>query len=264
MKEANTNSAASGVTPGVLLKAAREEQGLSVVDIAARLCLNVQFVEDIERDDYSQMSARVYARGHVLSYANLLGIPESQILPALVNVNMHFEPVKTQAPVENEHPIPIYQSPEGSSQSRSSLLLWISVLVLIILIGLVVLWWKGPSAVDLKSPNGGARSTEVDIQPQNQNTAPAAPAAAPETNQPATAPLPPPASTSTTAPADQATQPAPVSAPAPTPAPASSQTEEQNVVQPSELRDNNNSADQSSSVALPPPTSTKLKKHRTN
>lgn len=256
MKDTNANSAeqgASGATPGVILKAAREEQGWSAVDVATRLCLNVQYIEDIERDDYSHMSARVYARGHVLAYAHLLGIPESQILPALVNVNMHFEPLKVPSvSKENEQSIPIYQTIE-SRQSRPGVLLWVSVLVLIILVGLVLMWWKG--SLENKASNGqAAKSTEVNIQPQN-TASPGAPAPAPAASEKAAPPLPPPASS-------DAAQPGPgISAPSSTPADsgtsANPPAQDQTAVQPSEIRDTHNSNDsQAPSVNLPPPTST--------
>ena len=81
MIEPTLNSTPSGTTPGTLLKTVRQEKGISVVDVAARLCLSAQFIEDIEHDDYSRMSARAYARGYIMSYAQLLGIPQAQILP---------------------------------------------------------------------------------------------------------------------------------------------------------------------------------------
>jgi cytoskeleton protein RodZ len=201
MKDSNTNSpAASGVTPGVILKEMRERQGLSVVDAASRLCLSVQFVEDIERDDYSQMSARVYARGHIISYAHLLGVPESEILSALANTNMKFAPPKNPIPSNEQRSIPIYQSTE-TSQQHSGLILWGSILVLMIVIGLVMLWWKGPtSAAENKaiSANANQNSTEIPVKPETPKTVtpPAIQTSAPA---PALVPgaIPPPASTST-------------------------------------------------------------------
>lgn len=227
MKENSTNSAAivaSGMTPGILLKTARQEQGLSVVDVASRLCLSVQFIEDIERDDYSHMSAKVYARGHVLSYAHLLGVPESQVVSSLINVSMEFAPIKNNVAIDNERAIPIYQ-PMEASQQRSSLMIWGSILVLIILIGLVLMWWKGPSAPEAKTPTA-APQTAISIQPQS---------AAPR-------PAPAPTSTSVPMPAPNNNSASSSAAPLPAPVPSSAkqQPREQTALQPTEFRNGNN------------------------
>ncbi len=149
MIEPTLNSTPSGTTPGTLLKTVRQEKGISVVDVAARLCLSAQFIEDIEHDDYSRMSARAYARGYIMSYAQLLGVPQSQILPTLNNVSMDFAPPKNTLKLD-ERSNPVYQ-PVESHRPHSNVLLWISIFVIIILIGLVVMWWKGPSAPSGKS-----------------------------------------------------------------------------------------------------------------
>lgn len=156
------NPASNSITPGVLLKNAREEKGMSVVDVAARLCLSVQFIEDIEQDDYSHLSASTYARGYVRSYAYLLGIPEQTILAALDNAHMEFTPPKNLLPLENESRIPITQ-PSENSHPRSSLLRWGSFLVVLIIAGLVVMWWRGPA--NQNTPTASTMMTNVSIQP---------------------------------------------------------------------------------------------------
>jgi cytoskeleton protein RodZ len=230
MNEPTMNHSPSETTPGALLKRVRHEKNLTVVDVASRLCLSAQFVEDIEQDNYSRMSARTYARGYILSYAHFLGIPESKILPTLANVEMNFAPPKNLIALENEKSS-IYQPVEPAAKSRSNVMLWISIFVIIILIGLVVLWWRGPSA-PVPSPNGG--STQVPIQPQSTAPAPAAPAqaSAPATPKPA-APANPInlAPTQPALPAPTATVPA---APAPVRKPQA--PNDQSVVQPSDLR----------------------------
>lgn len=249
MKETNTYSAikeaAAGATPGTLLKAARQEQGLSVVDMAARLCLSVQVIEDMERDDYSHMSAKVYARGHVISYAHLLGIPEARIVTALANVRMEFEPVKaTGVSLDNEKSIPIYQ-PLESSQQRSGLMLWGSILVLVILIGLVLMWWRGP----VTPPAPSSKVTPVVVTPASDSTV------SPPPQQPL------PAAAPATAPAAPVVKTVPV-VPMPLPAPTTTphaQPANKSVLQPSEFRDakrpppGSTVVSSDSSADLPPP-----------
>jgi len=211
-----TSMASSGDTPGKLLKIAREEKGMSVIDVASRLCLSAQFIEDIERDDYSHMSARAYARGYVVSYANLVGVPEAKILSAIANVQMEFTSAKNAVTIDNDKSVPIYHTTE-SSQQRSSLLLWGTILVLIILIGLVVMWWKGPSMPTNKSDT--TQPTPVSIQPQTSAPAPTAPPAAltpPASSRPPAAPTPPAANDQSVMQPSEVKNPAPaVALPAP-------------------------------------------------
>jgi cytoskeleton protein RodZ len=260
-------------TPGALLKAAREEQGLSVVDVAARLCLSVQFIEGIERDDYSQMSARAYARGYVMSYAHLLKIPEEDIAPALNSVPMEFAPPPNTIVLDSEHAVPIYESVE-SPQRRSGMLLWSSIIVLIVLIGLVIMWWRGPaSPVAGLKPDNTPGATDIPIQqpstpppsssaaPASAPTAPSSPATAapsaptsPPTASAPTPAIPPPAQTQpqptpvrptpVTPPASASTAPSPPPSLSRSPAPSASN----DVSQPSEFSNK--------PVALPPPRST--------
>jgi|GEM_PF-3236005 len=256
MTEPNNNTSAemtSGVTPGVLLKQARERQGLSIFDVAGRLCLKVHFVEDIERDDYSQMSAQVYAEGHVKSYAQLVGVPKEKIMAALANVQMNFAPVKPLTSMEHEKSLPIYQ-PLETSQQRSGLMVWGSILAVVILLGLVVMWWKGPSdSHPPAAPKAAPKTTTVNLQPTAGNPGnPSTPPAPVPSASSAPAPLPPPATSTPAA----STTPTPVVRTAPPPKPAN----EQSVLQPSEFHNPGNAPAPSAqpappAVALPPPRS---------
>ncbi len=247
MKEPNLNSKASGLTPGVMLKAAREEQGLSIVDVAARLCLSAQLIEDIERDDYSHMAARVYARGHVMSYAHLLGIPEQEVVTALANVTMEYAPAKNPLPQDHQR---VYQSDE-TSQQHSGLLMWGSIIVLVIVVGLVMLWWKGSASTpDTKgvTPAPATNSTETPSNPPATVSIP--PPQAPAAPAPVVAPVAP------SAPANPVTPPAsPPSSAAPNNMvnTTAQPSQDPNPVQPSELRDSNTNSNQAAPVTLPPP-----------
>ncbi len=262
MKDSYENSGSiTGDTPGSILKAARTERGLTVVDVAARLCLSVQLIEDMERDDYSHMRARVYARGHLVSYAHLLGIPEQQIQTALSNVKMEFVPEKSLLLDDKDRHIPI-QSVE-TSQQRPSLLIWGSILVLIIILGLAMMWWKGMNApaTKVENPAKTENETTVIIQ-QPQPSKPAAPVSpmAPQ-------PTPPAPNTSVNAAPDvnqaqpqQTIQPQPTNPPAqpqsqsqPQPQ-AQVQVQEQSVIQPSDMSNSGNGRSRGdANVSLPPP-----------
>ena len=68
------------VTPGTLLKAAREKQELSTREVAERLHWMPGYVEIIERDDYQALLSPAFARGYVKAYGRLLALDEQQLL----------------------------------------------------------------------------------------------------------------------------------------------------------------------------------------
>ncbi len=68
------------VTPGALLKKAREAQQLSQREVADRLNWMPGYTAIIERDDFKALRRPAFARGYVKAYGKLLGIDETQLL----------------------------------------------------------------------------------------------------------------------------------------------------------------------------------------
>jgi cytoskeleton protein RodZ len=64
---------------GVLLRAARERMGLGVIQVAERLHVDAVIIEALEAGNFAALGAPVYARGHLRSYAVLLGEPEGPL-----------------------------------------------------------------------------------------------------------------------------------------------------------------------------------------
>ncbi len=77
MIESNGEAHAQG--PGAKLAAAREHAGLTISAVADRLHLDVDSVRALEADRLALFGAAVFARGHLRRYAELLGIPASDI-----------------------------------------------------------------------------------------------------------------------------------------------------------------------------------------
>lgn len=63
--------------PGALLKEVREQQGLSVKEVADSLKLMEQSIRNIEADDYKDTPITFY-KGYIKNYAQLLGIEPSK------------------------------------------------------------------------------------------------------------------------------------------------------------------------------------------
>ena len=66
--------------PGAALRAAREEKGISIEDIAAHLHINTQVIVDIEADDFANSAALIYTRGYLRAYARQVGLAPTEIL----------------------------------------------------------------------------------------------------------------------------------------------------------------------------------------
>jgi len=74
------NTRTSGPMPGARLRDAREAKGLTIEAAAERLRLNPALVLAMEEDRLALLGAPVFARGHLRSYAVLLGLPEEEVL----------------------------------------------------------------------------------------------------------------------------------------------------------------------------------------
>ena len=65
--------------PGAWLAAAREQAGLSLMQAADQLHLDVSTVKALEAGRFEVLGAAVYARGHLRRYAELLGLPPQEV-----------------------------------------------------------------------------------------------------------------------------------------------------------------------------------------
>lgn len=68
---------------GAVLREAREQQGLSVADVANRIKFAPRQIEAMEADDYAQLPEATFVRGFVRSYARLLEVDAAPLLAAL-------------------------------------------------------------------------------------------------------------------------------------------------------------------------------------
>ena len=79
-------------TPGTLLRAAREAQGIPEREAADRLNLMPGYVAILERDDYQALRSPPFARGYVKAYGKLLGLDEEKLLGAFDQLYTSAEP----------------------------------------------------------------------------------------------------------------------------------------------------------------------------
>nr|WP_321271224.1 cytoskeleton protein RodZ [uncultured Tolumonas sp.] len=70
------------LTPGTILKTAREQRGMSQQDVAHRLNLRIALIRDIEEDRFDQKTASTFTRGYLKTYARFVGTDEQAVLAA--------------------------------------------------------------------------------------------------------------------------------------------------------------------------------------
>jgi cytoskeleton protein RodZ len=113
--------------PGHRLRHTREQQGLSLHDVANNLRLSVKVISALEEDDYQGLPAATFVTGYLRAYARLLNIPESELnFPTRLAQEPKLMPSVATAPQPSSRDLPVR---------------FISVLIVILLLGSTVYWW---------------------------------------------------------------------------------------------------------------------------
>ena len=133
-------------TPGSLLKAARESQGMSEREAADRLNFMPNYVAILERDDYQALRSPPFARGYVKAYGRLLGLDEQNLLSV-------FDQVVEVPPVQFEKRVA--SRPLQLQRTGLGVVIGLGVLLLLVL----ALWWweKGANGEPLPSFSNGSQ-----------------------------------------------------------------------------------------------------------
>ncbi|MEE9358053.1 RodZ domain-containing protein [Candidatus Vondammii sp. HM_W22] len=119
--------------PGARLKTIREAQELQLQRVAVLLHLSEQKLIALEADDYTELSGSVFVQGYIRNYARLLGVPFTPLLDAYQAFNAGKERPANLHVAQVRHEV-------RSSHLLMRLMTW---LIVIGLIALVVVWWRG-------------------------------------------------------------------------------------------------------------------------
>ena len=68
---------------GDSLKQARKSKKMEVEDVAQQLYINPSIITHLEEENYGQIGAEVFIKGHLKNYAQLMDLPVEKILAAL-------------------------------------------------------------------------------------------------------------------------------------------------------------------------------------
>ncbi|WP_018693455.1 RodZ domain-containing protein [Algicola sagamiensis] len=76
------------VSPGRLLKEAREKVGLSQSDVAQRLNLRKDIIEAIDQDEYDRVASHTFAKGYLKAYAKSVHADFDAVMAAFESYNV--------------------------------------------------------------------------------------------------------------------------------------------------------------------------------
>ena len=140
MHDNDTVDTARQASPGDMLRNERENQGLSVEEVATSLNLRPAVVYGLEKDDYEQVPVAAYRRGYLRAYARLLGIDEKGVLDAYRDVN---------GPTETERRVTPVKVAKPPSRIGAWLVKLVTLVVILGLAGLTLLWWQSRESTGL-------------------------------------------------------------------------------------------------------------------
>ncbi len=119
--------------PGRRLKALREAQGLELGRVASLLHLSEEKLLLLEAEAYGELPGPVFVQGYIRNYARLLEVPVEPLITAF----------RTQSPERTRQPelrISQVSHEVHSSHLPVRLMTWA---IVIGLVALVVIWWRG-------------------------------------------------------------------------------------------------------------------------
>jgi len=116
--------------PGDRLKAERIELGLSIEDVATRMHLSIGILEAIEENNFDDVTAPIFVKGYLRSYARIVSLNEDEIIQQYLDYYSDEDP-----PINSTSNL----APEISTDDAR--VKWITYLVIIGLLALLAVWW---------------------------------------------------------------------------------------------------------------------------
>src|ERR1700680_5296623 len=154
-------------SPGARLAAARERAGMTLLQAAERLRLDVATLQALEAGRFQTLGAAVFVRGHLRHYAELVGLPVGEIDAAYAASSARLAP---QPDLRRGTTLPGNAASRGVALPPRAALIGAIVLVLVALV-----WWA------MRVPSGqrhAANPPAPSASPSAPPTLPAAPKAA--------------------------------------------------------------------------------------
>jgi cytoskeleton protein RodZ len=221
----NAAQAPTQGSPGAILAAERERQGLARADIAQRLHMSVSQVEALEAGDYDRLPRGTFLRGFTRNYARSLGLDGDSLVGLLAQAAPREQAPGIVVPSQNIRFDPLGQRLANPYVKAAG------IAAAVIVLGFAAMYWwlfirpQGVQATVVKKPAVEARKPDPAperIEPPRPEAAPEKPAvaepASPAAEVPAASPAP--ASQAAVAPSTAAVPAAAPAVPGTAPAPA--------------------------------------------
>ncbi|MBU0911248.1 MAG: DUF4115 domain-containing protein [Gammaproteobacteria bacterium] len=128
------SSAAPTLSAGQTLRQAREQQNLTVAQVAQQMNLSKSLIDDLELDQVDAKLSSTFVRGYLRSYAKLLKIPAQQVLDAYTSNSkgLHQIPSLTRS-----------FSKRTATEATESRFMWVTYFVIFVFIVLLVVgFWQ--------------------------------------------------------------------------------------------------------------------------
>jgi cytoskeleton protein RodZ len=128
------SSAVTALSAGQTLRQAREQQQLSVAQVAQQLNLSKSLIEDLEQDRVDAKLSSTFVRGYLRSYAKLLKLPIQQVLEAYSSnaKGLHQIPSLTRS-----------FSKRTATEATENRFMWVTYFVIFVFIVLLVVgFWQ--------------------------------------------------------------------------------------------------------------------------
>ncbi len=118
------------IGPGDRLQAARIENGMSIEDVAARMHLSVGILKAIEENNFDDITAPIFVKGYLRSYARIVSLGEDEMIHQYLNYYSDEDP-----PISPTSHLPPELSPDDAR------IKWTTFLVVVGLLGFLTFWW---------------------------------------------------------------------------------------------------------------------------
>lgn len=130
MPKQTTDTASNSI--GTLLKAAREQRGMSQAEAASQLNLKVVIIEKLESEQWDNSMATTFVKGYLRAYARLLKLSEREILQAFDLQTAHLRGQQTEM-----HSF----SRKTSREAADSRFMLATYGIVVLLVGLFFVWF---------------------------------------------------------------------------------------------------------------------------
>lgn len=154
----------TSVTPGQLIKQAREAKGLSAQQVADSLRLRLAVVQMIEANEFDKLASPTFVRGYLRNLAKNLELDVDEVFAAY---HAHGHEQATPANVKMQS----FSRRKLKDRNESRLSL-ISYAIIIITLALVLIWWWQQSEFSLSTITGSENApTEQEAEQLREQTA---------------------------------------------------------------------------------------------